>query len=62
LQANAKLGVAGTNVLGISPYVSTNGDLVWRCGLATAPTLNIATVGAATGTTVPAKWLPASCK
>ena len=58
-QANAKLNGL---ILGISPYVSTNGDLIWRCGVATAPTLNIATVGGATGTTVPAKWLPASCK
>jgi type IV pilus assembly protein PilA len=61
-QVNAKLAAAGTNVLGISPYISTNGDLIWRCGLAAAPTVNIGTVGAATGTTVPAKWLPASCK
>jgi type IV pilus assembly protein PilA len=59
LQANAKLNAL---IVGVSPYISTNGDLVWRCGLATAPTLNIATAGAATGTTIPAKWLPASCK
>ena len=61
-QANAKLVVAANNTLGISPYTSTNGDLIWRCGLAAAPSVNIATAGAATGTTVPAKWLPASCK
>ena len=59
LLANAKLNGL---VVGVSPYVSSNGDLVWRCGVATAPTLNIATVGGATGTTIPAKWLPASCK
>jgi type IV pilus assembly protein PilA len=59
LQSNAKLNGM---IVGVSPYVSTNGDLVWRCGLATAPTLNIATAGSATGTTIPAKWLPASCK
>jgi len=59
---NAKLATAGANVVGISPYVSSNGDLVWRCGVAAAPTVNIATVGAATGTTVPPKWLPSSCK
>ena len=59
---NAKLANAANNVLGISPYVSSNGDLVWQCGLAAAPTVNIATAGAATGTTVLAKWLPASCK
>jgi type IV pilus assembly protein PilA len=58
-QANAKLNGL---ILGISPFVSSNGDLVWQCGLAPAPTTNIVTVGAATGTTVPAKWLPASCK
>jgi type IV pilus assembly protein PilA len=59
LQANAKL--TGM-VLGISPFVSSNGDLVWQCGVAAAPTLNIPVAGPATGTTVPAKWLPASCK
>ncbi|HKC15418.1 MAG TPA: pilin [Steroidobacteraceae bacterium] len=59
---NAKLAAAGTNVLGISAFVTTNGDLVWQCGVAAAPTVNIATAGAANGTTVPAKWLPASCK
>jgi type IV pilus assembly protein PilA len=58
-QVNAKLT---GEILGVSPYVSTNGDLIWRCGLALAPSVNIGSVGAATGTNVPAKWLPASCK
>src|ERR1700753_1922430 len=58
-QSNAKLS---GGILGVSPYVSTNGDLIWRCGLATAPATNISVTGAATGTTLPAKWLPASCK
>ena len=58
-QVNAKL--AG-GILGLSPFVTTNGDLVWQCGLAAAPSVNIATAGPATGTTVVAKWLPASCK
>ncbi len=61
-QANAQLSAAANNTLGLSPFVTTHGDLVWRCGLAPAPSVNIATVGPATGTTVPAKWLPASCK
>jgi type IV pilus assembly protein PilA len=61
-QVNQKLAASANNVLGISPYVSTNGDLVWRCGLAAAPTTNVSVAGSATGTTVPAKWLPASCK
>ena len=59
LTANAKLN--GLTV-SMSPYISTNGDIVWRCGLAAAPTLNIAVAGPATVTSIPAKWLPASCK
>jgi type IV pilus assembly protein PilA len=61
-QVNQKLAAAANNVLGISPYVSTNGDMIWRCGVAAAPSVNIATAGGATGTTVLPKWLPASCK
>jgi len=60
--ANAKLSAAGTNVLGLSPFVTTNGDIVWQCGRAAAPSTTIASAGPATGTTIPAKWLPASCK
>jgi type IV pilus assembly protein PilA len=58
-QSNAKLNGL---IVGVSPYVSTNGDLIWRCGLGPVPATNIATAGPATGTTIPAKWLPASCK
>jgi len=42
--------------------VTTNGDIVWQCGRAAAPSTTIASAGPATGTTIPAKWLPASCK
>jgi type IV pilus assembly protein PilA len=50
--------------LQISPYVTTNGDLVWQCGKGAVPSVNIATAGLNTsaGTTILAKWLPASCK
>jgi type IV pilus assembly protein PilA len=61
-QVNQKLALAANNKLSLSPYVTTNGDLVWQCGLSATPTVNIATPGPATTTTVPAKWLPASCK
>ena len=60
--ANVNLTAPANNILGMSPYTSINGDLVWQCGLSAAPTVNIATVGDANGTTVPAKWLPAPCK
>jgi type IV pilus assembly protein PilA len=61
-QATLKLnGLA----VGVAAYVSTNGDLIWQCGIAKAPTLNIGTAAAAdssTATTILGKWLPASCK
>ncbi|MBS0422512.1 MAG: pilin [Proteobacteria bacterium] len=62
-QVNAKLK---GSLLGVSPYVTNNGDLVWQCGLAPKPTASIATAGVDTSgaavTSTPAKWLPASCK
>jgi type IV pilus assembly protein PilA len=63
LQSNVKLS-GGPNLLDVVAFVSSNGDLVWQCGLALAPTINIdaaASIGV-NGTTIPAKWLPASCK
>ena len=64
-QANAKLD---TLVLGISPGITSNGDIVWVCGKATAPT-NLSAAPPATGTTIgnagngsTTNWLPQSCK
>ena len=50
-------------VLGISPGLNGNGDIVWRCGTSTPPTLTGGTQPPATGTTITnPNWLPASCK
>jgi hypothetical protein len=57
-QANAKIPAA--SVLTLNPGVSTNGDVVWVCGLATAPTLAPAPAGA-TVTNIAASYLPSSC-
>jgi type IV pilus assembly protein PilA len=61
LQANANLL---NKTLGVAAYVSANGDLVWQCGLAKAPTLNVTAnaTDSSAQTNLPAKWLPASCK
>jgi len=61
-QAGANGKLAG-NTLAVSPSISSNGDLVWRCGKAAAPG-NMKTPGAdtAAATSLPPKWLPASCK
>jgi type IV pilus assembly protein PilA len=61
-QANAKLAVAATNTLDISPGLSANNDIVWICGKAgvpTTPALSVAPPG--DGSTVPAAYLPTSC-
>jgi len=66
LQANAKLAVPANLTVAISPWVSSNGDLIWQCGKAIIPAKNIAAGGVAVdsglSTTIPPKWLPASCK
>jgi type IV pilus assembly protein PilA len=60
-QVNQKLN---TLVVSVSPYVTQNGDLVWQCGKGAAPSNLISAQGddAITTTSIPAKWLPASCK
>jgi len=60
-QANAKLNAL---TVGVAPNVSSNGDLIWQCGVAKQPTNNIPVAGtdSKTVTTVLPKWLPASCK
>jgi type IV pilus assembly protein PilA len=58
-QANVK--VSGS-VLNIVPYTNTNGDILWQCGTATAPSAgSVATGAVSTGTTVSAQYLPTSC-
>ncbi len=59
LQANA---IISGNKLDVVPYLDTNKDIVWICGLAAVPGgLTIATGAAAAATTVPAQYLPGTC-
>jgi type IV pilus assembly protein PilA len=67
-QANAVLDGL---ILAMQPYVSANGDIVWRCGLASEPTgtgavatdaAGAASTDSAGATTVIDKYLPASCR
>jgi type IV pilus assembly protein PilA len=63
--ANAKLQLAGQNILGITPYTNANNDVLWQCGFGAAPSGTSVAVasGAAAGggTTVLAQYLPISC-
>jgi type IV pilus assembly protein PilA len=57
-QANSKIL---NDILTVTPYTNANGDILWRCGLATAPSGTIASGASATGTNVPPQYLPVSC-
>lgn len=46
------------------PYLSSNNDIVWICGTATAPStasLDASTTATAASTTVPIQYLPSAC-
>ncbi len=58
-QANKAINAS---TLSLTPYVNANNDVLWRCGLATAPSSATAPSAATTGTsTVPAQYLPIAC-
>jgi type IV pilus assembly protein PilA len=59
-QANAAIPAAAT--LSLSPYTSTNGDIIWVCGTQVFPTGASLTGGAVAGpTTVAVNYLPSGC-
>lgn len=63
-QAGDDIATPGANVLELAPASNGNGDVLWLCGYHPAPAdpdLIIATDPAA-GTTLPARYLPASCR
>jgi type IV pilus assembly protein PilA len=56
-QANTK--VSG-QILGLTPYVNTNNDVLWQCGFSATPTgTTSGTAGG--GSTVSPQYLPTSC-
>jgi hypothetical protein len=56
--ANLKINGA---ILYLTPYLSSNEDIIWVCGLATAPTATLPTGTTAGTTDVSAQYLPSSC-
>ena len=55
-------GVVAGDILTLSPLTSPHGSIAWACGYSSL-TINGNTVGgAASGTTVPAKFLPGECR
>jgi type IV pilus assembly protein PilA len=67
-QANA---VIDADVLALQPFLSANGDVIWRCGRAADPAqtgvVNTDSAGTASGdsvatTTILPKYVPASCR
>jgi hypothetical protein len=47
--------------LTLVPYTNDNGDVLWQCGLAAAPSGSPAS-GATANTTLAPQYLPSSCK
>jgi type IV pilus assembly protein PilA len=46
--------------LSLNPYTNSNNDVLWQCGLSTAPSGGSA-VGTTISSSVPAQYLPTSC-
>jgi type IV pilus assembly protein PilA len=64
-QSNERIRGAGANVLAIAPGVGPGGEIVWSCGKAPTDTIagGVTWQGdAAALTTIPEKFLPASCR
>lgn len=59
-EANANIA---TNNLTITPYISVDRSVSWRCGLANVPGNTVVMPGSAAGTTtVASQYLPAACR
>ena len=62
-QANAKIGDdAGNLTLALAPAANVNGDVVWICGEKAPPSGVSGGTGAASGTNLPGKYMPANCR
>ena len=57
LNANTKINGLKLDLV---PYTNANNDVLWQCGLATAPSGTVAS-GATNATTVSPQYLPTSC-
>ena len=58
-QANSKLS---GEILDIVPYTNANGDVLWRCGKATAPSgTGVSAATSTNNSNVSAQFLPTSC-
>lgn len=58
---DAHANIAG-DLLYLTPYLSADDSVVWRCGMAAAPTGLTAMGTAAAGTNVEVQYLPAACR
>ena len=61
--ANANAAIAGMTI-GLTPYLSPDNSVAWRCGNAAAPAgaVGVMTGAVATAGTLTAKYMPASCR
>lgn len=66
VDASDAITKSGGNVLALTPGVDQGGNIVWRCGRAAAVSQKGRTIewqgDSATLTTIPSRYLPASCR
>jgi type IV pilus assembly protein PilA len=60
--AHQRISAAGSNTLTLTPYMSIDQSVVWRCGNAAAPTPSLMTGAGYTAPTVSSNYLPSACR
>jgi type IV pilus assembly protein PilA len=60
--AHTNITAGTSNTLVITPYLSADNSVIWKCGMSAAPTAGTLMGGGPTATTVPVQYLPASCR
>jgi hypothetical protein len=62
-EAHSNITASSSNTLVLTPFLSTDESVVWRCGLATTGS-SLSPMGAnsTAGTTVPSQYLPSACR
>lgn len=55
-------GISAADKLTLTPVTSPHGAIAWACGYASATAFGRTVGGLGSGTTIPSKYLPASCR
>ena len=62
IEAPANITAGGSNTLILTPFLSIDESVVWKCGLATTGASLSAMGNDTSGTDVPSQYLPSACR